>query len=350
MASVDQQWNGNMTVGRDGETQPLYRREFQAADIMANHPPQWHHPNKVAVYRLSCPPGCRHEGTITVSRWGVMPLPQTVEPAIYQTELVVREDVFDYEPSLSPPAIEWHLNFAASDLFCAYGGGLFAQDEMQVTEHPALGSVREALLAAGLSTRTVEGGKPTPILVKGVQRRCRIATDRNPAEGRPNGLYGNNFATADESAIRRAVTVIEPPTVSNIVAIEAPPGGYGIYRKEEIEFILATAFSGFVAARLESLRSSSLLPQVAIHTGFWGCGAYGGNRTLMALLQVLAAQLARIDKLVFHTVDHGGSDALAAATRALREIAGRQQQPIPLRQVLAGIVDKRFRWGVSDGN
>ena len=350
MASADQQWNGNAMGGRSGRPQPLYRREFRAADIMANYPPQWHHPNKVAVHRLACPPGCRHEGVITVSRWGAMPLPQALEPAVHQTELVVREDVFDYEPSLPPPAVEWHLNFAASDLFCAYGGGLFAQDEMQVAEHPALGSVREALLAAGLSTRPVEGGKPTPILVKGVQRRCRIATDRNPAEGRPNGLYGNNFATADESAIRRAVTVIEPPTVSNIVAIEAPPGGYGTYRKEEIEFILTTAFTGFAAARLESLGSSAPPPQVAIHTGFWGCGAYGGNRTLMALLQLLAAQLAKIDKLVFHTVDHVGAGALAAATRTLREIAGGRQQPVPLRQLIADIEGRRFRWGVSDGN
>jgi len=350
MANADQRRNVNAMVEKHGELQPLYRREFRAADIIAKYPPQWHHPNKIAVYRLACPPGCRHEGTISVSRWRAMPLPQTFEPAVHKTELVVRENLFDYEPSLPSPAVEWHMNFADSDLFCTYGSGLFAQDEMQVAEHPALASVREALIAAGLSTLTVEGGEPTPILLQGVQRRCRIAIDRNPAEGRPNGLYGNNFAAADESAVRRAVTIIEPPTVSNIVAIEAPPGGVGIYRKEEIEFILKTAFSGFAAARLQSLGSSASPPQVAIHTGYWGCGAYGGNRTLMALLQLLAAQLAKIDRLVFHTGGPGRAYPLAEATRVLREIAGRFQQPVPLRQILAGIENMRFRWGVSDGN
>jgi hypothetical protein len=47
-----------------------------------------------------------------------------------------------------------------------------------------------------------------------------------------------------------------------------------------IEFVLATAFTGFSAARLESARLNPS-PVVAIHTGFWGCGAFGGNRVLM---------------------------------------------------------------------
>ncbi len=44
-------------------------------------------------------------------------------------------------------AVEWHVNFADPRLFTAYGLGLFAQDEMQVAEHPALGALREALHA-----------------------------------------------------------------------------------------------------------------------------------------------------------------------------------------------------------
>lgn len=41
--------------------------------------------------------------------------------------------------------VDWHINFADFHLFGFYEGGLFAQDEMQVAEHPILGSIRDYL-------------------------------------------------------------------------------------------------------------------------------------------------------------------------------------------------------------
>ncbi len=87
-----------------------------------------------------------------------------------------------------------------------------------------------------------------------------------------------------------ATTFIDPPTFSNIVAMEAPPGGHGPYTRDEIEDILATAFIGFSACRLESGSVGAI-----VHTGNWGTGAYGGDRVLMALLQLIAARLAGLD-------------------------------------------------------
>ena len=59
---------------------------------------------------------------------------------------VDRPGYFDYTPALDrADAVEWHVNFADPHLFVAYGSRLFAQDEMQVAEHPALGSLKEAL-------------------------------------------------------------------------------------------------------------------------------------------------------------------------------------------------------------
>ena len=94
----------------------------------------------------------------------------------------------------------------------------------------------------------MERGRPTPVLVTGVERRVRFATDPNVAEGRPDGLYGEAFSRATEEAVRRATTVIDPPTISNVIAISAPRGGNGHYRVEDIELALATAFTGFRAA------------------------------------------------------------------------------------------------------
>ena len=115
-------------------------------------------------------------------------------------------------------AVEWHVNFADPHLFAAYGSGLFAQHELQVAEHPALGALREALLAEGLPALTVEDDRPTPVLVMGVERRCRVDTVHSR-------LYGNAFARATPAAIRTATAAIAPPTISNVIAMAAPVGG-----------------------------------------------------------------------------------------------------------------------------
>ena len=140
-----------------------------------------------------------------------MPLPESFAPERAAEHVVRHEGFYDYRPVLSAPgAIEWHVNFADPHLFFAYGGPLFAQDEIQVAEHPILGSLREALQAYCATALTVEQGRPTPVLVAGVERRCHVATDPNPAEGRPRGLYGNEFGRAPAEVVRRATKRIEP--------------------------------------------------------------------------------------------------------------------------------------------
>jgi hypothetical protein len=253
--------------------QLICRRVFDAEKLFADFPPNFTNPNKQVVYRISCPPGSVHSGKLTFSRWKGTGLPQTLEEDGAVTVFEAREGYFCYQPvPVESPVVEWHLNFAHSDLFCAYGSPLFAQDEMQVAEHPALGALPEALIRSDIEPLTVEDGVPTPALVKGVERRCQVATDRNEAMGRPNGLYGNSFSEASAEAVARATQAISPPTISNVLAVEAPPGGVGRYSRQEIEFIVGTAFTGFAAARLESCQDRSLCPEVVVHTGYWGAG------------------------------------------------------------------------------
>jgi len=335
----------------DETTEPLSRRVFQARELMERYPPRWSHPNKQVVYRLACPPGTVHGGEVVYTRWPPATLPETLEASVRAPSLEVHEGVFTYDPPpAGPPAADWHLNFAASDLFCAYGSRLLAQDEMQVAEHPVLAALREALLSLGESTLTVENDQPTPILVTGAERRCRIATGVNPTEGRPCGLYGNRFAEADVETIKRAVTVLDPPTVTNILATEAPSYGSGRYGRDEITFILKTAYSGFLAARVESRCGREDKPTVSVHTGFWGCGAYGGNRVLMTMLQVLAARLAGLDRLVYHTVDVEGTDRYDEAVAILEDDLGAFAGPLETGSLIDEIEAMGFEWGVSDGN
>jgi hypothetical protein len=332
------------------DAEPIERLEFDAQALVTEHPPVWRDRNKQVVHAIACPPGAVHRGTLRYARWGALPLPEHTEPGPAPTRVIARPGFFDYGPVLqAPDALEWHVNFADPHLFVAYGSPLFAQDEMQVAEHPALGSLKEALDARGLRARTVDGHRPTPVLVMGVERRCRVATEPSAAEGRPHGLYGNAFAWASQEAIRRATTRIDPPTVSNLIAMAAPSGGYGRYTPSQIEHVLVTAFTGFRAAVLESERFRGAPCPVVVHTGFWGCGAFGGHRVLMTLLQVLAARMAGIDVLAFHYGDESGVAAFHAVETLLREelAPSRAQSP---RDLIQAIAELGYEWGVSDGN
>jgi len=329
----------------------VYRHTFNTQNLINVYPPKFKHRNKKLVYEISCPPGCTHNGQLIVSRWLSLPLPAIFSCADLKTKIEERTGYFDYIPRVqNDTEIEWYPNFAHSDIFCAYAGSLFAQDEMQVVEHPILGSLREALLKKEINPLTVEAGKPTPITIQGVERRCAIATDINEEQGRPFGLYGNNFARAKTETIRLATTPLHPPTITNIIAMEAPPGGYGTYTYSEIEYILVTAFTAFSAAKFSSCRESEQKPTVIIHTGFWGCGAYGGNRVLMALLQVLAAYLAQIDCLIFHTGNSVKDRDLASAQRILDLDLVSNNSTIDSAHLMEKICDMNFHWGVSDGN
>lgn len=86
---------------------------------------------------------------------------------------------------------------------------------------------------------------------------------------------------------------------------------------------------------------------VRIHSGFWGCGAYGGNRVLMLLLQMLAAQLAGIDQITFHTGDGSGALPFQEAQEIYQRI---RESNLPVDQVIDLVVGYHFEWGESDGN
>ena len=101
------------------------------------------------------------------------------------------------------------------------------------------------------------------------------------------------------------------------------------------------------AAVLESRRLLGDGTLVAVHSGFWGCGAFGGNRTLMAMLQLTAARMAGLHRLVFHVGAQQGRAPLAdALTRVREELA----TTMPVSEVVAHVEGMGFQWGASDGN
>jgi hypothetical protein len=300
----------------------LFRRVYEPARLLAEHPPVFRHPHKQLLFDLAS--RGEHRGTIEVTRWRAPLLAEDV--TLHDTVVTAQPNVFMY----GADAGVWHVNFADSRLFVAYGSQLLAQDELQAVEHPVLGSIREALLAEGLPALTLDREGPSPILVSGVERRCAFT-----------GIYGHAFAVASERELRAATRVIDPPTRTNLIAIAAPSGRHGRYSERDLRTILGTAVGGFTAARLESQR---VWPDA--HTGFWGCGAFGGNRHCMVLLQLLAARLSRIDRLVFHTVLPAGLPDFHQGATDLRDILVPDE---PLSELLERIEDLGYLWGESDG-
>ena len=331
--------------------QPIERREFSPQTLMAEHPPRWDCPQKQAIFAHACPPGTISSSFVAYSRWHAPPLPDTMATAPTAGRIVQRPGFYsDASEHDLPGAFVWHVNFADPQLFGFYRTCLFAQDEIQVMEHPVLGALREALLAEGLPTLTVEEGQPTPVLVAGAERRCAIDTRPNPAIGLPSGLYGGrNLEQAEPEALRQAVRRLDPPTVTNIIAIAALSNGWGAYQREEIVYHLQTAYTGWRAAVLESWQLRGERCPVVIHTGFWGCGAFGGNRVLMTLLQMLAAEAAGVDRLYVYTADESGPQAYMQAERLLNEELA-APEPLPTDRLIDRLLAFGFRWGRGTGD
>lgn len=320
------------------------RKQWDSHQLSKNMKPKFHHSNKELLFKLAFSNGISNNGTLGYSRWSSRPLPALLTEG--ETEVLQRPGFFDYEVSSSPQVAEWHMNFANNEIFSAWATSLLAQDELQVAEHPALIGMRIEAMKEGISLWSVEDCAPTPILITGVERRLSIDTSPNERAGRPHGIYGNYFRNASESQIARATTVITPPTKSNILAIEAPAYGSGRYTNNTIAFILSTAYSGFSAVLDESQLSLNA-STVRIHSGFWGCGAYGGNRVLMLLLQMVAARLAGIDQIIFHTGDGSGSLPFRESYEIYQRI---QRENLPVDQVIDLVAGYHFEWGESDGN
>ena len=314
-----------------------YRRSFDRVELGERFPARFTNANKKAF--IEKVEGAPLPGTIDVARWLPQPLPE--KRAVWRPAVVSRAGYFTYDEPDTRSAQHWHVNFANFDLFSAYAGSLLAQDEMQVLEHPDLARVRHALEEEGLSTLVTEKSQPTPFTLFSVPRRGSI--DTAPGPDRPGGLYGNRFSAALTEQVMAATTTIDPPTLSNIVAMEAPAYGRGRYTAGEITHVLVTALTGFDAAADEAHRVAPGALTI-VHTGWWGCGAYGGNQELMALLQLLAAEWAKVDGVVFHL---GTAETEPILSRAIEV---RDSLPVATAVLIAVIADGGYLWGISDGN
>jgi len=334
----------------------IYRINITSQKLFEKYPSIWSDEYKREMFEISCPKGSVHSGELDITRWRALKIPDRLSLESHNIEVVVHHGPFQYKPTDGNNTVEWYLNFADGDLFFHYGSKLMAQDEHQVAEHPILASVKEMLeeLATENSdydpcTRdytNLSPNPPTPVLIMGAERRLNINLTNNTEQGRPNGLYGNCFREAPWGIVKTAVVVLSPPTISNIIAMEAPSGERGVYTFEQITDAYQTAFTAFLAAKGESGKSLGQDTKTIINTGDWGTGAYGGNKVLMATIQILAAIFAQIDQVNFYTA---GYKLIEQAKNNVAELLF-EEQIIVIPNVLHSLFNMGFQWGVSDGN
>jgi hypothetical protein len=126
-----------------------------------------------------------------------------------------------------------------------------------------------------------------------------------------------------------------------LIAIAAPVGS-GRYTRAQLERVVITALTGFAAAVHEDGSGRG----VEICTGFWGCGAFGGNREVMTALQLLAARLAGVARVKFYAVDDAGrADFLRGQAAIERALAGTTR----VAEVIDRLDAAGYLWGISNG-
>jgi len=101
-----------------------------------------------------------------------------------------------------------------------------------------------------------------------------------------------------------------------------------------------------VAAKVEATKISSNY-KVQIHTGNWGCGAFGGNLELVAIVQLVAAIAAKVEEVVYHTFDKKGTEGFKNGQNRVKKLI-EEYKTIHVDELLEKLFEMNFQWGVSN--
>jgi len=264
---------------------------------------------------------------LRVAQYKALPIPGQLED--HPISITVTKDHYTYQPETATSFDFW-VNFADPHLFRLYDDHWFAQDEVQTMEMPGLAATLEMLKIVGGKhiTNIVMGGGdgPAPVTVINAERWFSIDTS--------GGLYGNLRSHTPDQFVAKC-TLQNPPQIAHILAITAldvlavsKPGAE--YTVRDIEATFAMVFRGFMQAKLEAVDAMAAtktdinsLPafRVVVHTGNWGCGAFGGNHMMTGMIQMAAARAADVD-LHFHAGnDRPTMSAAAEYEKAKDEMA-----------------------------
>jgi hypothetical protein len=122
----------------------IIEKNYKSDELFSKYPPKLFSAKKKLLLQFSNAKEIPHSSNVFFSKFQEISLPKELKS---ETKLIMKEDTFDYK-NVEESSLEWHVNFADMNLFGFYGGSLFAQDEIQVAEHPILASLRQELEAS----------------------------------------------------------------------------------------------------------------------------------------------------------------------------------------------------------
>ncbi len=349
----------------------MAKESVKVQELIKNFPPKYQNATKRKYYEKAAYIHRHQKGIIKISRWRFANERKT--PLEFEQKSVSIESspiFFDYSDKDTETKRVFYLNFADPLLFGYYDTNLFAQDEIQSFEHPLLGSVAEYLDSkkiSGLEALTEEKGRtsddkhsiihiPTPYIIENVPYWIRVNTNPLLKNGKTANIYGRNFTIAEKYAqgnsnsedtkiareiFDKAFTLIEKEEKNNILAMAAPSSGYGkdLYTEQELMHLLSCLLVGFGGAA--KCTSQSKKEECVIHTGNWGCGAFGNDKELVYLAQILCASVTGISKIVFHGLSMEDKGILEISKKKASKI--KDDQPI-IKYLLA----QEYRWHFGD--
>lgn len=247
---------------------------------------------------------------------------------------------FSYPQSIGEN-LHWTANFSDVGLFERCQENSLTEVEKQAVEHPALTHLKAALLGQG-SLNRLNGNQIA--LITGAYRYGKIDIFTPCVTG--HSLYGENFAVASNEDILSKLTVFEHPVRSNIFSIAAPTIGENLrdrpYRRDHLKDLLFRSVAAFSAIKFECPTK-----KIIVHSGNWGCGAFGHGAKAVALIQLAAANFSGIDRLEYYPLDRSRDFDQA---KVLFEIIERDHQNMTIDEFLTFLENNATRLGLIYGN
>lgn len=313
---------------------------LRVQDLLNDYPPDYVDPRKKSYYEQARYFHRKQNGIVKVSRWTFdnerkSPIDFTKHQLLIHTE----RGFYKYEEGVETDKI-WWVNFADENLFGYYDSELFAQDEIQTLEHPLLGSIVEYLDAnkiPNLISKTEEKNIATPYLVENIPYWISVNVNPVLPSGEIADIYGRRFSLVEKSIVDLGIKVVQKDKKNNIIAMAAPCCGKGNYTENQLRRLMETVIVAFGAAVKQSAKQR--YDRCVIHTGNWGCGAFGNDKELMYLSQILASSFVGVDELIFHNPDE---ETLKCAVKKYTDFG--------IENLILFLKEQNYLWQESDGN
>ena len=169
-------------------------------------------------------------------------------------------------------------------------------------------------------------------------------------DGSVHNLYGHCFSTESHEVLNAGVNIVEGNINDNIIAVAAADSFRDDYYSfSEIRYTVESLMTAFSAAVCRDKEKGAT--ETVIHTGNWGCGAFGGNSVFSYLCQFIAGGLCGVDRLVFHApILESFNKALLYFDDFKRDIVNGGPDAVKgkvcsMRQIMDFLIKLKFHWG-----